>query len=112
MARKFPFEFDFDEDADPVEELHRLRIASTKHFKTLEAMMEYHNSLPTAKEMLEELREEIAENKAKEAAATKAGAARVRTPKAKAATTAKTAKTGKASAHAGRRKAAKRLTPA
>lgn len=108
MARKFPFEFDFDEDADPVEELHRLRVASTKHFKTLEAMMEYHNSLPPIKELLAEIQEEIAEDKAKAARALKPKAGKAeRTAK-----TTKAAKAGKAAAHAGRRKAAARLTTA
>ncbi len=89
MARKFPFKFDFDEDADPVEELHRLRVATMKHFKTLDAIMEYHRTMPTAKKMLAELEEEIAENKAKAARSQKAG--KTKTP-------------------AARRKTAKRLT--
>lgn len=65
MACKFPFEFDFDENADPVEELHRLRIATAKHFKTLKAIMEYHRSTPPIKELIAELDEKIAEKKAK-----------------------------------------------
>ncbi len=51
MARK-EFQFDFNEDADPVEELHRLRVAMTKHFKTIEAFMEYIRATPTAEEFL------------------------------------------------------------
>jgi len=65
MARKFPFKFDFNEDADPVDELHRLRVATAKHFKTLDAYMEYLRTVPTAKEMIAELKAEIAEKKAK-----------------------------------------------
>ncbi len=68
MARKFPFEFDFNEDADPVEELHRLREASMKHFKTLDALMEYHRTMPTHKEFAADVAEEIADAKEKEAA--------------------------------------------
>ncbi len=97
MAREFPFAFDFDEDADPVEELHRLRVASMKHFKTLDAVMEYHRSLPPIKELLAEIREEIAEEKAK----AEAEAAPKRKPKAV-----------KKPAPARRRKAEKRLTTA
>lgn len=67
MARKRPFKFDFDEDADPVEELHRLRAATMKHFKTLDALMEYYRSTPPVEEILAELEKEIAENKAKDA---------------------------------------------
>lgn len=74
MARKFPFKFDFDEDADPVEEIHRLRVATAKHFKTLDAIVEYHRTAPTAKEMIAELKEEIAEKKTKQA---KAGTAKI-----------------------------------
>ncbi len=62
MARK-EFCFDFNEDAEPVEELHRLRVATTKHFKTIEAIVEYDRSLPTAKEMIVELKAEIAAQK-------------------------------------------------
>jgi hypothetical protein len=97
MARKFPFKFDFDEDADPVDELHRLRVASSKHFKTVDALMDYCNSLPTVEEMLAELREEIAEEKAK----AEAKAARPRKITA-----------AKKPAPARRRKTAKRLAPA
>ncbi len=64
MANK-GFHFDFNEDADPVEELHRLRVATTKHFKTVEALVEYDRSLPTAKEMIAELKAEIAAKKAR-----------------------------------------------
>lgn len=69
MARKFPFGFEFDEDADPVDELHRLREASIKHFKTLKAIVEYHSTLPTPKEMLAEVEEELAGKRAKTKAA-------------------------------------------
>ena len=65
MARKFPFKFDFDEDADPVDELHRLRVATAKHFKTLDAIMEYYRSTPSIKELIAEIDAEIAEEKAK-----------------------------------------------
>ncbi len=66
MNRK-DFHFDFDEDAEPVEELHRLRVATTKHFKTLDALMEYHNSVPPIEEIRARLEKEIAEKKAKAA---------------------------------------------
>lgn len=99
MARKFPFEFDFDEDADPVEELHRLRVATMKHFKTLDAIMDYHRTQPTASEMLAELREEIAEEEAK---------AKAKADKAARPRKARSAKSGDAPAK--RRKTAKRLT--
>ncbi len=72
MARK-GFHFDFDEDADPVEELHRLRVATAKHFKTPEALLEYYNSVPPIEEIKARLRAEIA--------AKKAGVARPRTAK-------------------------------
>ena len=64
MAHK-KFHFDFDEDAEPVEELHRLRVATTRHFKTIEAIVEYDRTLPTAKEMIAELKAEIVAKKAK-----------------------------------------------
>ncbi len=51
MARK-RFYFDFNEDAEPCEELHRLRVAMLEHFKTVEAFGEYLRSTPTAKEIL------------------------------------------------------------
>ncbi len=63
MANK-KFHFDFKEDAEPVEELHRLRVATTKHFKTIEAIVEYDRTLPTAKEMIAELKAGIAVKKA------------------------------------------------
>ena len=97
MAHKRPFKFDFNEDADPVEELHRLRVATTKHFKTIEAIMEYHRSTPSVEELIADLDREIAENKAK----AEAKAARSRK-----------AKGVKKAAPARRRKAAKRLAPA
>ncbi len=66
MARK-DFHFDFNEDADPVEELHRLRAATAKHFKTTEALLEYYNSVPPLEEIKIRLRAEIAEKKARQA---------------------------------------------
>jgi hypothetical protein len=54
MARK-KFHFDFDEEAEPVDELHRYRVALMEHFKTLEAVMEYIDSAPTAEEFLAKL---------------------------------------------------------
>ena len=51
MARK-EFHFDFNEDAEPVEELHRLRVAMAEHFKTMEALGDYIRSTPSAKEIL------------------------------------------------------------
>ncbi len=72
MARKFPFKFDFNEDADPVEELHRLRVATAQHFKTLDAIMEYHGAAPTAREMIAELHAEIAENRTNAASSSQA----------------------------------------
>lgn len=49
------FHFDFNEDADPIEELHRLRVAATKHFKTMKATLKFLNSVPTAEEFLAKL---------------------------------------------------------
>ncbi len=100
MTNKRPFKFDFDEDADPVEELHRLRVATARHFKTPEAISEYYRSTPSVDELIAELDREIAENKAK----AEANAARSRK--------AETGKAVKKAAPARRRKAAKRLTPA
>ncbi len=54
MARK-DFHFDFDEEADPVDELHRLRVAATKHFKTMKEHVEYLRATPTAEEFLARL---------------------------------------------------------
>ena len=62
MPRK-DFHFDFNEDADPVEELHRLRVAKTKHFKTLDALMEHYRSVPTTDEIIARLEARIAEKK-------------------------------------------------
>ena len=70
MARKFPFEFDFNEDAEPVEELNRLRVATAKHFKTLDAYWDYLRTVPTAEEMLAEIKAEIAEEETKTKAKT------------------------------------------
>ena len=66
MARK-DFHFDFDEDADPVEELHRLRAATKKHFKTDEALLEYYNSVPPIEEIRARLKAEIAAKEARAA---------------------------------------------
>ena len=65
-AKDFPF--DFNEDADPVDELHRLRLASGRHFKTMKERLEYFRATPSIQEILAELDAEIAERKAKEAA--------------------------------------------
>lgn len=62
MARK-DFQFDFNEDAEPVEELHRLRMAAAKHFKTIEAIVEYDRALPTAGEMIAKLKAEAARSR-------------------------------------------------
>lgn len=35
------FKFDFNEDAEPVAELHRYRAALSTHFKTVDALMEH-----------------------------------------------------------------------
>lgn len=66
MTRK-AFHFDFNEDADPVEELHRLRVARTRHFKTIDALVAHDRAhpVPTAREMIAELEAEIAEKKAR-----------------------------------------------
>ena len=87
------FHFDFNEDADPADELHRLRAAKTKHFKTMDAYMEYLRVTPTVKEMIAELDAEIVKKTAKAAPSRKVKA-----------TTTKTAAT--------RRKASKRLAHA
>lgn len=58
MARK-DFHFEFDEDADPVEELHRLRVAVTRRFKTMDAIMEYHRAAPSIEEIKGRLKAEI-----------------------------------------------------
>lgn len=65
MVRKFPLEFDFNEDTDPVEELHRLRVATTKHFKTLDAIIEYHRSAPSIQEIKARLETGVAQKNAK-----------------------------------------------
>ena len=58
-----PFHFDFNEDADPVDELHRLRVAKTKHYKTIEALMESRRSMPSTNEIIARLEARIAEKK-------------------------------------------------
>ncbi len=67
MARK-KFHFDFNEDAEPVEELHRYRAAVAEHFKTMEAIGEYIRSAPTAKEFLAKLDAEEKKKQQKTAA--------------------------------------------
>ena len=62
------FHFEFNEDANPVDELHRLRLASGRHFKTMTERLEYFRATPTAKEILARLDAEIARKKAKAAA--------------------------------------------
>lgn len=90
MTRK-DFHFNFNEDADPVEELHRLRVATTKHFKTLDAIMEYHRTAPSIEEIKARLEAEIAKKQTEP-------------------TTSRTPKTLKKPT--GRQKVAKRLTHA
>ena len=67
MTNEKDFHFDFNEDADPVDELHRLRVATTRRFKTMKEHLEYLRATPTAQEMLAELDAEIARKKAKAA---------------------------------------------
>ncbi len=64
MTRK-DFHFVLNEDADPVEELHRLRRATTKQFKTMDAYMKYLHDTPSIQEMIAELDAEIAKKKTK-----------------------------------------------
>jgi hypothetical protein len=66
MARK-DFPFDFNEDADPVDEIHRLRVAAARHFKTMKEHLEYLHATPTAEECLAELDAEIAAQRARAA---------------------------------------------
>ena len=77
MARK-DFPFDFDEDADPVDEIHRLRVASTRHFKTTKDYLAYLRATPTAEEMIAELDAEIAKQEAKSTKPAKRPASRRR----------------------------------
>ena len=77
MAHK-DFRFDFNEDADPVDELHRLRAAKTKHSKTMSAYMEYLRATPTVKELIAELDGEIAKKGAKSTPSRKRPASRRR----------------------------------
>ena len=65
-AKDFPF--DFNEDADPVDELHRLRLASGRRFKTMKERLEYFRATPSVQEILAEVDAEIARKKAKAAA--------------------------------------------
>ena len=66
MSRK-DFHFDFNENADPVEEMRRLRIAEGRHFKTAEAFAEYARATPPPEVMLAELVAAIAQKNAKTA---------------------------------------------
>lgn len=77
MPRKRPFKFEFNEDAEPVEELHRLRAATAKHFKTIDAIVEYHRSTPPIKEIIAELDEEIKAKTARKPAARRNAAKRL-----------------------------------
>ena len=52
------FKFDFNEDAEPVAELHRYREAKARHFKTPEAEREYTSLTPSATVLLRELKRE------------------------------------------------------
>ncbi|MDR1744894.1 MAG: hypothetical protein LBS30_03980 [Planctomycetota bacterium] len=92
MASKKEFHFDFNENADPVDELHRLRAAKTKHFKTMDAYMRYLRETPSVQEMIAEVDAEIAAKKKAPAAASR--------------------KANVAPKSAGRRKTGKRLTHA
>ena len=52
MTNEKDFHFDFNEDADPVDELHRLRVATTRRFKTMKEHLEgtsknYHRDTET-----------------------------------------------------------------
>ncbi|MDR2981538.1 MAG: hypothetical protein LBV12_04735 [Puniceicoccales bacterium] len=84
MIRK-DFSFDLDEDAEPVEELHRLRRATTKHFKTMDAYMKYLHDTPSIQEMIAELDAEIAKKEVKSPASRKVKTAQKSTGKRKAA---------------------------
>ena len=79
MARK-EFHFDFNEEADPVDELHRLRVATTKHFKTMQEHLAYLRATPTAEEFLAQLDAEIAEKKAKAKPSSRPTSQRRKTP--------------------------------
>ena len=58
------FEFDFNEDAEPVGEIHRLRVAMSRHFKTVEEHFAYLRSTPSAEEMIAQLQSDISKAKA------------------------------------------------
>ncbi len=75
MKRKDDFHFDFNEDAEPVAELHRLRMAMTKHFKTNQEHWDYIWSTPPIEELIAEVKAEIAQKNA-EAARKEAKAAK------------------------------------
>lgn len=75
MKRKDDFHFDFNEDAEPVEELHRLRMALTKHFKTNQEHWDYMWSTPSREEIIADLERKIT---LKRAAEKKAASARPR----------------------------------
>ena len=79
-SNKKDFHFDFNEDADPVDELHRLRVATSRHYKTAEAYWEHLRKVPTAKEILARLNAEIARRNAKAASARKSPVTRRQSP--------------------------------
>ncbi len=79
MKRKDDFHFDFNEDAEPVAELHRMRAAMAKRFKTTQALCEYFRSTPSLKELIAELQSEIDEEKANPAQSRK-GAPKKKVP--------------------------------
>jgi hypothetical protein len=49
------FKFDYNEDAEPCSEIHRMRIAMRRHFKTDEAYYDYVARTPSAEDLLAEL---------------------------------------------------------
>ena len=57
------FDFDFNEDAEPVSEIHRMRRAFAKRFKTREEQKAYYDAVPSVAEMIAGLDEEIAAEK-------------------------------------------------
>ncbi|MDR1745406.1 MAG: hypothetical protein LBS30_06610 [Planctomycetota bacterium] len=71
MKRKDDFHFDFNEDAEPVEELHRMRVAMAKHFKTTKALADYLWSTPSQQELIARLQAEDDRKKTKTKAAKK-----------------------------------------
>ena len=57
------FKFDFNEQAEPCEELHRMRVAQMKHFNTLEAYHAHLRKMPSTEDILAELDRRIAAKK-------------------------------------------------